>query len=223
MLERELLAHRLPDCCEMDAFPVSLCAEREKQAIKTLLPETRSVIVLAHHVQNALEWMWFPFKTERNQSTCAADLHLKSECEKIVSFLENMGSRCVIVPYPGRCGIRFKELAHMTGLGKTGDNSMFLHQNWGPWTHLRVIVTDQVISGVLPSCGEICIHCGACKASCPARVITDHGLLGEACDEFMDRQSDVPGWPKACVFKCEVCARSCPIGVAPEKIMVFKG
>lgn len=222
MLDRELLANRLPDCCEVDAIPVTQCAEHEKQALKAFFPECRSVIVLAHHVRHGLEWLWFPFETERNQVTCAADLHLKTECEKLVSLLEKKGGHSAIVPYPGRCGIRFKDIAHKTGLGKMGDNFMFLHQKWGTWTHLRIIVTDMEVSGSLPPCGEVCTHCGACIAACPVQVITDQGLLGAACDEYQDRQSVLSGLQETWVFKCEVCARACPIGAAPEKLALSK-
>lgn len=31
-----------------------------------------------------------------------------------------------ITPYPGRSGIRFKDLASKTGLGRIGDNFLFL-------------------------------------------------------------------------------------------------
>ena len=214
--------NNLSPCCEIDSFPVSLCSESEEQALKEFLPGCKSVIVLAHHVQCSFEWVWFPLEVERNKVTCAADLHIKLECEKIASLLDKEGYHSSIISYPGRCGIKFKDLANKTGLGKIGDNFMFLHRQWGTWTHLRIIATDIEISGNLPPCGEVCNHCGKCKASCPAQVIKNDTLLGTLCDEYMDNQDAIIGVRGEYVFKCEECARACPIGAAPERIVISK-
>ncbi|MFL0195739.1 hypothetical protein ACJDU8_09215 [Clostridium sp. WILCCON 0269] len=222
MIKLSFLAEKLPQCCEIDSFHISLCSESEKQSLKEFLPECKSVIVLAHHVKHSLEWGWFPLESERNNVTCAADLHLKSECEKIVSILEKKGYHSLSIPYPGKCGIRFKDLANKTGLGKIGDNFMFLHKEWGTWTHLRVIVTDVEISDNLPICEDVCTHCGICKASCPAKVIKNDTLLGVECDEYQDKRDADIGIQGSYVFKCEECARACPVGDMPERITISK-
>jgi epoxyqueuosine reductase len=220
LINIEFIKKELPACCEIDSFPVSLCSQSEKQALKELLPECKSVIVLAHHVKHPLEWVWFPLEAERNQVTCAADLHLKLECEKLASILKEEGYQSSIIPYPGRCGIRFKDLANKTGLGKIGDNFMFLHRQWGTWTHLRVIAVNIEILDNLPPCGEVCNHCGICKTSCPAKAIKDDTLLGSRCDEYQDNQAAIKGLQGDYVSKCEVCARACPIGTVPERIVI---
>lgn len=220
MLKLSSLAETLPQCCEIDSFPISFCSEIEKQLLSDFLPDCKSVIVLAHHVKHSLEWAWFPLESERNIVTCAADLHLKSECEIITTVLKELGYNSCILPYPGRCGIRFKDLANKTGLGKIGDNFMFLHRKWGTWTHLRVIVTDVKIYDTLPSCESVCNHCGICKASCPAKVIKDDTLLGNECGKFQDKQDADIGINGSYIFKCEECARACPIGIAPERIVI---
>jgi len=214
------LAKKLPKCCEIDAFPISFCTEGEQQLLKDFLPEGKTVIVLAHHVKHSLEWVWFPLESERNNVTCAAGLHLKSEGQEIVSILENMDYHSLIIPYPGRCGIRFKDLANKTGLGKIGDNFLFLHKEWGPWTQLQVIVTDTEISDNLPACDAVCTHCGACKAACPASVIKADTLLGAECDNYQDKRDTEIGMQGSYVFKCEECVRACPIGDSPERIAI---
>ena len=222
MIKLYSLAHVLPQCCEMDAFPISLCSESEVQSLKEFLPEIKTVIILAHHVKHSLEWAWLPLESERNKVNCAADLHLKFECEKVVSELDKRGYHSSVIPYPGRCGIRFKDLANKSGLGKIGDNFMFLHKEWGTWAHLRVIVTDAEITDNLPPCEDVCNHCGNCKSSCPAKVIRDDTLQGIECDEYQDKRDAYFGIEGNYIYKCEECARACPIGTAPERINITK-
>jgi epoxyqueuosine reductase QueG len=78
-------------------------------------------------------------------------------------------------------------LANKTELGEIGDNFMFLHKEWGAWTHLRVIVTDVEISETLSTCGDVCNHCGICKTACPAKVIKDDTLLGVECAQYQNK------------------------------------
>lgn len=222
MMKLNLLSERLPKCCEVDFFPISLCSENEKKLFEDFLPECKTVIILAHHIKHSLEWAWFPFETERNQVTCAADLHLKSECEKISWLLREKGYNSFNISYPGRSGIRFKDLANKTGLGKLGDNFLFLHRNWGPWAHLRVLITDAEIENSLPECNEVCIHCGICKASCPVEAIKDHTLLGVECGKYQDKRDEGSGIDGNYIFKCEECVRACPIGSSPEKISISR-
>jgi len=222
LIKLNLLAEKLPRCCEIDSFPISLCSKSEEQSLKEFLPDCKSVIVLAHHVKHSIEWVWFPFESERNNVTCAADLHLKSECEKTLLLLEKKGYRSLIIPYPGKSGIRFKDLANRTGLGKIGDNAMFLHKEWGPWTHLRILITDMEISENLPTCEDVCTHCGICKVSCPTKAIKDDILLGVECGEYQNKQDAEISANGSYKFKCEECARACPIGDIPERISISK-
>jgi len=220
LIDQATLAQQLSSCCQLDSFPVSECTDQEKQFLTALLPGCRSVIVVAHHVKSPVEWMWFPLEAERNQVTCPADLHVKNECVQLISALKKVEAHSAMVPYPGRCGLRFKDLAHKTGLGKIGDSFLFLHREWGPWTHLRVLVTDAVITGRRKPCESVCLHCGLCKAHCPAQVILDDTLLGVRCDEYQDALDGELGIPGNYVCKCEVCARICPIGETPAKIAI---
>lgn len=222
LIKLNYLRKKLPICCEMDSFSISKCSESEKQSLKDFLPKCKSVIVLAHHIKQSIEWAWFPLESERNNITCAADLHLKAECEKIVLELKNKGYNSVIIPYPGRSGIRFKDLANKTGLGGIGDNFLFLHKEWGTWTHLRIIITDVEIVDNLPPCENVCNHCGICKTSCPAKVIKDDTLLGIECSKYQDKMDSDVGIQESYIFKCEECVRACPIGNIPKRITISK-
>ena len=207
----------LPSCCEADAADISALSDSERKALSVYSEDYNTVIVLAHHVQHSLEWIWYVFDAVRGGAVSPADLHLAAEAEKIACMLRKDGYHAVILPYPCRCGVRFKDLADKTGLGKIGDSFLFLHKEWGPWTHLRIMLTNAKISGILPSCGEVCHHCGKCIAACPAGAIKENTMLGIQCGAYQNNEY-IKG--HAYEYKCEKCIRACPAGAAPREIKI---
>lgn len=209
----------LPGCCEADALPRSALSADEIGKLECFFQGFQSIIVLAHHVRHSLEWVWYPFDDSPAGVVAPADLHLQRECDRVAAALEAVGQRTFALPYPGRCGIRFKDLAKKTGLGSLGDNYMFLHRKWGPWAHLRVLLTDKEIGHALPPCTDVCLHCGACSAACPSGAIRND-FSGTICDSWQgEQEKKIPNY----VFKCEICARICPVGKAPPPVHINCG
>jgi len=213
------LSGLLPACCRVGSASVNQYDDDEKRKVRAFLPEVKTVIVVAHHVMHSLEWTWFEFPGDRAGETCPADLHVRSMAERICNRLDSQGCAAVLLPYPGECGVMFKTLAARTGLGQLGDNFLFMNTDWGPWIHLRVVLTDAVIECENPLAGEACNHCGQCMASCPAGAIMQNGFNGIRCRDKMReiRKSlgDVPH-----TFECESCLRACPIGEKPREVQV---
>ena len=217
MVSLKELQALLPDCCQADAVELSCFTAEEQSALEKFLPDAKSCIVLAHHVKHALEWVWFPFEASRTGSLPPADLHLQLEAHKLMSVLENKGACTSLLPYPGKIGIRFKMIADKTGMGKIGDDFLFLHKEWGHWVHLRVILTDAELADTLEPCEEVCIHCGACLNACPAHAIREDTLLGNVCSEY---QNEIGKGITAYEYECEICLRACPIGKAPKQVRI---
>lgn len=134
-----------------------------------MFTDTNTIIILANHVETSLEWAWYPHEAERNNNTCGENLHAKSIVEKMEHCLQDEGYRSCIVSYPGKCGLRMKDFANKTGMGQIGDSYLFLHRNWGPWVHLRLLLTDAQIEDRLAAAKDVCIHCRKCISACPAR------------------------------------------------------
>lgn len=209
-----------PSCCDIGFAHIDSYSDEEQSKLLELLATAKSVIVVGHHIKESLEWSWFNFETERGNNTCAADLHIKGVVEKVSQRLESQGFKSVILPYPGRCGILFKSLAAKTGMGQLGDSFLFLHPLWGPWVHLRVLVTEAEIEATPSLDKDICIHCGRCISECPGNAIGDGTFDGNKCNEAQAKESkreNVQGY----IYKCEICARVCPVGNIPQKVQII--
>ena len=128
MIDLSTIQNLLPSCCEADILSISDLSDAEKKTLSEYSNAYNTVLILAHHIQHSLEWIWFRFDAVRGGAVPAADLHLAAEAEKIAYSLQKDGYHATILPYPGKCGVRFKDLAHKTGLGKIGDNFLFLHR-----------------------------------------------------------------------------------------------
>ena len=221
ILRMDELSGILPSCCTMRAVGIGKFLPAEKSRMLEMLPGTRTVLVIGHHIRESLEWVWFPSDSEKNGSTCAADLHTKSVAEKMSCILKSHGYSQYIVPYPGRSGLLFKNVATQAGLGQRGDNFLLLHPEWGPWIHLRVVLTSATVAPAPQVSGErgICTHCGQCRTSCPGKAIGDGTFDAELCDRTQAERagtSGLPGYP----FKCEICLRSCPVGRQPPNLHI---
>ncbi len=210
----------LPDCCQLAAVRVADFTSPERALLAEFLPAAKTVLVLAHHVTASLEWAWFPFAAERQGNTCAADLHAKAVIEKIAARLRDQSFAVAILPYPGRCGVNFKYIAARSALGSLGVNRLFLHREWGPWAHLRVLLTDAAIAAGGAAPAAPCDGCGACIAACPSGAITADSFTGAVCGEYMQAGRDKYGVEGAFRWKCEICARACPRGGQPQPVQI---
>ena len=209
----------LPGCCQLAAVSVAAFAPPEQAILAQFLPAAKTVLVLAHHVTASLEWAWFPFAAERLENTCAADLHAKAVLGKVAAHLEARGFAAAVLPYPGRCGANFKYIAARTSLGALGANYLFLHREWGPWAHLRVLLTDAACPQTAAPL-ETCDRCGACVAACPAGAIKPESFAGSLCGEYLQARRQEHGIDGAFLWKCEECARACPRGAQPSPVAI---
>ena len=218
MIQDEL-ATLLPDCCRIGYAAIEEYSVNDQNKIFSHFNRTKTVIVIAHHIMDSIEWTWFKFSNARTGSTHPADLHSLSTANLLSAAIEKKGGKAYIVPYPGPCDLMFKIIALPTKMGSLGDNFLFMMNDWGPWNHLRVILTDLEIEHVKPQSIEPCIHCGKCIEVCPADAIKQNDFDGLACIRGMNEQSQEKCDGSFC-FECELCLRACPVGVQPKEIAV---
>jgi epoxyqueuosine reductase len=216
----ELQEEILTPCCNLSAANVDTYSPEGMSLIRSFLPGACTVLVLGHHIRSSLEWAWFPFAAERGGNTCAADLHAKSTIEAIERWLILSGHKSAILPYPNDCGISFKRLAAQTSMGELGESFLFLHHTWGPWVHLRVLLTDALVDDGKWKPEEICTHCGKCIEACPGKALSIGNHDQQACGRCQQSLRDSFMIKAEYRYKCEVCARACSVGEAPQEIVI---
>lgn len=217
MLKQEII-QLLPSCCDIGFVNISDCSQEEQEIIKAFSLTTKTIIVLAHHITTSLEWTWYPHEAERCNNTCGADLHAKDIINQIDNYIKEEGHHNYIVPYPGISGLRMKNIANKTSLGEFGDSYLFLHKQWGPWVHLRMLLTNALIESDKKSDLNVCSHCGQCILACPAKAIKTDSFDGVICGDYQMSQHN--GITDCYNWKCELCARVCPIGNPPLQIKI---
>lgn len=209
----------LPECCRVGVASIADYQGLERNRLLELMPSVQSVVVIAHHVQDSLEWTWLKFPAARNGETSPADMHCLAMTERVSNRLEANGAQCAILPYPGICGLMFKTIALPTGLGRLGDNFLFMIEEWGPWVHLRVLLTDVAIEHARKQAADACIHCGKCIQVCPAAAFQAGTFNGVACRDKMREMRKTQSDGSFC-YECELCLRACPVGTRPKEIKV---
>ncbi len=216
----ELREEILAPCCNLSLAPVDVYPPEGMSLIRSFFPDARTVLVTGHHITSSLEWAWYPFPAERGDNTCAADLHAKSTIEAIERRLSLGGHKSVILPYPGGCGISFKRLAAKTGMGEMGESFLFLHHSWGPWVHLRVLLTDGLVADGKSEHKQVCTHCRKCIEVCPGEALSVGNHDQQECGRSQQRLRDSLMIKAEYRYKCEACARACPVGQAPQEIVI---
>ena len=211
-------------CCKIAVASVDSYPEDGRAKIAELMPDARTVVVLGHHVQASLEWVWYPFESERGGKTCGADLHARAAIKSIGMILESNGHRALILPYPTACGISFKRLAAGTDMGEMGYSFLFLHREWGPWVHLRVLLTDaDVVETRALEEADVCLHCESCIEACPGQCLSIGNHDQETCRRFQQAEGERLGIGETYAYECEVCARACTLGDQPLGVVIHDG
>lgn len=172
------------------------------------LPESSKTVICAV----------FPYKFKNappeNISRYAAtkDYHivcgemLKNAAEKLKAlFPEN-----AFEPFIDNSPINEVLALSKTGLGRVGQNGLFIDDKFGSFVFLGEIVTDLdlKVSDCAPS---PCSGCGACKKACPV------GLDKAAClSKITQQKGELSAEQQAlikksgCVWGCDICSEACP-------------
>lgn len=97
-----------------------------------------------------------------------------------------------------------------TGLGKVGQNGLFIDDKFGSFVFLGEIVTDLDLK-ITDHSPTHCINCGKCKKACPV------GLNKEAClSKITQQKGELSAEQQAmiktsgCVWGCDICSEVCP-------------
>jgi epoxyqueuosine reductase QueG len=145
---------------------------------RDLLPTARTIIIFGRVMPDLL------FSgTAREQKTAMHDLvtSLETAATALVQLLAREGSRSVpalpslplkIEKNMARGSLSLKHCARDAGFGALGDNTLFIHPEFGNRLALAAVITEAVLdqSPLLASL-PVCSHCNRCIAACPALAL----------------------------------------------------
>lgn len=110
-----------------------------------------------------------------------------------------------------------------SGLGVVGDNGLILNEKYGSYVFIGDVVTDispEELGATAISEVKHCIHCGACKRSCPTGILSGAG--SDCLSAITQRKGELTEDEKALMKKhntawgCDLCQSSCPYNKNPK-------
>lgn len=192
-------------------------SSRLREDTRNLLPEARTVIVLA-----------YPYSAGGNRAgdgtkiaryALQPDYHhtLYEKCRQLVGairqFLQaDFASRICVDSAP----LLERGLGAAAGIGWIGKNGMLLNRGIGSYFLLCEIVTDLDVPEDQPVTQQ-CGSCMACQRACPTEAIVADGVVDAGrCLSYwtIEQRQEIPadvasrmdGW----IFGCDICQEVCP-------------
>ena len=160
------------------------------------------------------------------QHTKSRAEQLEQAAQKLCIQIESLGYRAFLVPglgtayHDGGCPTILSHItqARLAGLGTMGDSGMLLTPQFGPRVRLATVLTDCPLPVPEMLLGDLCLHCGACAAICPAGSITPGRHFDSehperyytdklACARYRDGNKEKYG-----SRFCNLCMAACPVG-----------
>jgi len=189
----------------------------------------RSVIVLAHHLVDAVQTVRF-YSAGRYQdsriATSFGDALLRDAAWRVVEILRDAGYRAAVTRNQRygnddpRHNLSYKKAGVLAGLGAFGKSQLLIHPEWGPWMWLKAVVTDALLPADRPIAFSPCTDCARCIAACPKGALSESGFDRAACesrDADGGRTLGVMRISPLGQINCDECMRACPVGTVPAR------
>jgi ferredoxin len=215
---KSLLIGKTQECCDIGFASLNYTDKYIDSKYLSYYNEFNTTIAVIHHITDSREWVWYKNEKGNYPRICDADIHLNQICQDILKILNKKKYNSKVLPYPGRSGFQFINLAAETNLGEIGDNKLFIHKNWGPWVHLRIVLTSAIIEPDSKTKEMICTHCDTCVTNCPPNALANGYLNGIICDDYQTKMKQEKASIEHYVFTCESCIRSCKMFEQPKQL-----
>jgi len=192
---------------------------------RTILPECRSILVLATPYSNPslapeLQADGEAMKGRIAAYAWGADYHLvlPSRLQDLAAFIEIQAGRPVKNRWYTDTGpILERELAQRAGLGWIGKNTCLISPKHGSYFLLAELFLDLELEPDAPFTTDQCGSCTRCIDACPTGcILPDRTLDAGRCISYLsiELKEDIPpelrpsmgDW----VFGCDICQTACP-------------
>jgi len=142
-------------------------------------------------------------------------LYFKELFDRVIPKLEEAFPGKRFYGFADHSPIHEKEAAAKAGLGMIGKHSLLIHPKYGSYIFLGSVLsdfeTDEKASEI-----RYCENCGCCKASCPAKAISEAGMDPAACFSALSQKKRLTE-EELTVLKnagiawgCDRCQEACP-------------
>lgn len=108
-----------------------------------------------------------------------------------------------------------KTWASLTGLGWIGKNTLLIHPQWGSYTFIGVVFTNQALHRAPRLHKDFCGQCTRCLKACPTGAILEtHEVDASKCISYLTLEKRGP-FEKSVnlaqyVAGCDICQEVCP-------------
>lgn len=196
---------------------------RLEESARKLLPEARSVIVLAMETYREILDLTSPEKVagaaSLNEVLVGSNNFLNGRltkaCFDVAKAAHKLGLKALPLP-PGGCPtdarflqsvFSFKHAARAAGLGTFGKHSLIITPDFGPRVRLACCLTEATLEPAKGNPSHECGNCRLCLENCPSQALAEppageaYAINKFACSAFR-KASDA----------CVECLRLCPTG-----------
>lgn len=195
---------------------------QEKRAdVRCILPETRSVIVVAQNYYTSHKHK--PLPTDYGKISRYAwgdDYHdvIPPKLEQIAGEIKRFDPEATTKVYTDTGAILEKQWAVRAGIGWQGKHSNIISREIGSWFFIGIILTTAEFCYDSPM-PDFCGTCTACLEACPTNAIVQPYLVdARQCIPYwtIEMKPDVAFPPKVSenldnwLFGCDTCQDVCP-------------
>jgi len=194
---------------------------RHRYDPRALLPECRSVVVLAHSIYVEADDWPRPGVAKVARYAWGDDYHdvIGEKLGRLGAWLDQHVPEHRWKATVDTSPLSEKALALAAGIGWRGGHSLVLNARLGSYFMLGCLLT----SAALPPDGPVAEQCGGCRRcleACPTGALVEFGVLdarrciSHATSSRRGEPADAPalsGW----LYGCDACQQACPFNTAP--------
>ena len=148
-------------------------------------------------------------------------IFLRETGEGLIAELSRLFPGCSARSYGDHSPIDEIHAAASLGLGILGDNGLIINERYGSYVFVGDVVTDippEEIGAATPIPVSKCMHCGACRRSCPTGALVGAGdclsAITQRKGELTDAECKLMREHNT-AWGCDLCQSCCPYNAHP--------